>query len=71
MLHNDLNDILPDEYSCSEYLDKDGRTRVKIGCTVSHDEKQCTLGRLRLKYAADCSISEEPTNLSIEAISIS
>jgi hypothetical protein len=72
-LHNDLNDILSDASSCCEYLgyvDKDGSTRVKIELTVSEEEKQHTWDQLRLKHAADCYISVEPTELSMEPILI-
>lgn len=74
VIHNELTDILVDASSSCEYMgyvDKDGSTRVKIECTVTEHEKQCTLDRLRLKHAADYYVSEEPTNLSIEPISMS
>lgn len=73
LLHNDLNEILVDASSCCEYLgyvDKAGCTRVKIELTVSEKEKQHTWDQLRLKHAADCYISVEPTELSIEPILI-
>ena len=73
MLHNDLNDILTDASGSCEYLgyvDKDGNTRVKIELTVSEDEKQHTWDQLRLKHAADCYISAEPIELSLEPILI-
>ena len=71
LLHNNLNDILVDASGCCEYLgyiDKDGSTRVKIELTVSEEEKQYAWEQLRLKHAADCNISVEPTELSMEPI---
>jgi len=68
LIHNELTDILVDASSSCEYMgyvDTDGSTRVKIECTVGEDEKQYTLDQLRLRHAADCYISDEPTNLSI------
>jgi predicted transposase YbfD/YdcC len=72
VLHNDLNDILVDASGCEYlgYVDKDGNTRVKIELTVSEDEKQHAWHQLRLKHAADCYISVEPTGLSMEPILI-
>lgn len=73
LLHNDLNDILVDAFSCCEYLgyvDKDGSTRVKIECIVSEDEKQYTWDQLRLKHATDCYISADPAELSTEQVMI-
>lgn len=71
LLHNDLNDILPDESSCCEYMgyeDKDGSTRVKIECIVREEQKQYTWNQLRIKLPADCYLSVEPTELLFEPI---
>jgi hypothetical protein len=71
LLHNDLNDILVDAFSCCEYLgyvDKDGSTRVKIECIVREDAKQYTWDQLRLKHATDCYISADPAELWTEQV---
>ena len=65
-LDNDLRKILADASDSCEYtafVDKDGVTQMKIQCTIAEEEKQFAWTQLRLRLAADCSLSVEPTGL--------
>jgi len=50
-------------------VDKDGQTRVKVGCIVDEDEKQRVWDLLRFKHKRDCHISVEPSEMLFDSIS--
>ena len=49
------------------YVDQNGDMRVKIECIVGEEEKQHSWDQLRIKHAADCYISVDPSELPISA----